>query len=410
MEDITMKKIIYYWNCLFILLVAAVSYSCVKDGDLTVVIEDGQPDIEELIIGKWRPSGMGAADMDGNSVDLPVGEFDIPGLTFGEGGSGTAEGGDGSESGSFNWEIFNGDNAGGSGGSYDGNAPYFNFGGEKWYIFQLTERILILYRFYGDYIIIYYYVREGDYVDSGDSDGADGDGGCYFNPLKGDKVKRIKIQSVNSYFESEQNLYFEYDEYNRIDEFSMGGENNDIYWTFKYEYDKDRVDVYVDGDLLFVGKLNKEGYIETISDGKEEFAWYDYNDNGYLFAGKALNDYLSVDYDNNWNTVEVHLPYWDGEFYYSYALEKNYASIDLNKVLSFSGGHYEATRTDLIGFFGYFGFFGKPAPQLISSEVYYNDSYTFEYKRDDKSRIEEVVKWSNGGATSSFSKYTIYYE
>ena len=351
-----MKKIIYYWNCLFILFVAAVSYSCVKDGDLTVVIEDGQPEIEELIIGKWRPSGMEATDMDGNSIDLPSGNFDIPGLTFGEGGSGTAEGGDEGESGSFNWEIFEGDNTGGE-GNYDGNSPYFNFGGEKWYIFQLTERILILYRFYGDYIIIYYYEREGDYVDSGDDgDGADDDG-CYFNPLKGDMVKRIRVHD----------------------------------------------------DLVFVGELNKDGYIKTISDGKEEYAWYDYNENGYLFAGKTSNDYMSVDYDNNWNAVEVHVPYWDGKFKYSYALEKNYASIDLNKVLSISGGRYEATRTDFIGFFGYFGFFGKPGPQLISSEEHYSDKYTLEYKHDSKSRIEEVVKWDDA-ENKSYTKYFIYYE
>lgn len=407
MEGITMKKIIYYWNCLFILFVAAVSYSCVKDGDLTVVIEDGQPEIEELIIGKWRPSGMEATDMDGNSIDLPSGNFDIPELTFGEGGSGTAEGGDEGESGSFNWEIFEGDNTGGE-GNYDGNSPYFNFGGEKWYIFQLTERILILYRFYGDYIIIYYYEREGDYVDSGDDgDGADDDG-CYFNPLKGDMVKRIRVQNVNPYYEFEQNLYFEYDKYNRIDEFSFGLEDN-INWTCKYKYDKDRVTASINDDLVFVGELNKDGYIKTISDGKEEYAWYDYNENGYLFAGKTSNDYMSVDYDNNWNAVEVHVPYWDGKFKYSYALEKNYASIDLNKVLSISGGRYEATRTDFIGFFGYFGFFGKPGPQLISSEEHYSDKYTLEYKHDSKSRIEEVVKWDDA-ENKSYTKYFIYYE
>lgn len=404
MEGITMKKIIYYWNCLFILFITTVSYSCVKDGDLTVVIEDGQPEIEELIIGKWKPSGMGATDMDGNSIDLPSGDFDIPELTFGEGGSGTAEGGDEGGSGSFNWEIFNDGNAG---GSYDGNAPYFNFGGEKWYIFQLTERILILYRFYGDYIIIYYYEREGEYEDSDDDGGSAGDDGCYFQPLKGDKVKHIKIQNVYGNYESEQDLYFEYDKYNRIDKFSVGDENR-IYWAFTYAYDKDRVSVSVN-EMSFVGELNKDGYIETISDGKEEFSWYDYNDNGYLYAGKASNDYLSVDYDNNWNMVEVHVPYWDGEFKYSYSQVMNNTALDLNKVLSISGGRYEATQTDFIGFFGYFGFFGKSGSSLISSEEHYSDSYIFEYERDSKSRVEEVVKWS-GTENKSYTRYLIYYE
>ena len=65
---------------------------------------------------------------------------------------------------SFDWNADEGSGPiidGGSG--YDGEGPSVTFGGERWYIFQLTERILIIYRFYGDYIIIYYYYRVGDY-------------------------------------------------------------------------------------------------------------------------------------------------------------------------------------------------------------------------------------------------------
>ena len=100
---------------------------------------------------------------------------DMGGLTINDGGEIETDGGPHTpggmhEGGSSDWNVNEGNPqkpgvSGGTGGGtgYDGEGPWVNIGGERWYIFQLTDHILIIYRIYDGYIIIYYYYRVGDY-------------------------------------------------------------------------------------------------------------------------------------------------------------------------------------------------------------------------------------------------------
>ena len=125
---------------MFLLLVVCIS-SCNKDGFTTLVIEDGQSSVAQMIIGQWTPDHVEWADEDGNVLERPE-MPDIPDLNFDEGGTGTF-GGNGS--GSFDWTVDEGSD-GGMGSGYHGEGPSITFGGERWYIFQLTKTILIIYR------------------------------------------------------------------------------------------------------------------------------------------------------------------------------------------------------------------------------------------------------------------------
>lgn len=121
---------------------------------------------------KWKPNHAEKADEDGNVIeDLDI--TDIPDLNFGENGSGhfgnSDTGTGGSGSGNFDWNVDEGENTGGGAG-YDEKGPSVTFNGERWYIFQLTKSMLIIYRVTDKYILIYYYYRIGDYNTGNESE------------------------------------------------------------------------------------------------------------------------------------------------------------------------------------------------------------------------------------------------
>lgn len=156
---------------ILLLLVALVS-ACNEEGIATLVIEDGQPSVAKMIVGQWKPNHAERADEDGNVIeDLDI--TDIPDLNFGENGSGhfgnSDTGTGGSGSGNFDWSVDEGENTGGGAG-YDEKGPSVTFNGERWYIFQLTKSMLIIYRVTDKYILIYYYYRIGDYNTGNESE------------------------------------------------------------------------------------------------------------------------------------------------------------------------------------------------------------------------------------------------
>lgn len=53
-------KLIYNNVCLLLMLLLVTA--CNDKGDVTVVIEDGQPAIRTLIVGKWKPEHKGWMD------------------------------------------------------------------------------------------------------------------------------------------------------------------------------------------------------------------------------------------------------------------------------------------------------------------------------------------------------------
>ena len=168
-----MKKINAIINSFAFLLLVALMSACNKDGIETIVIEDGQPSVAQMIIGTWNPDRGEIVDEEGN-VTEEIPSDDMGSLNFDDGEVETDGGshtpGGMHEGGSSDWNVNEGNPqkpgvSGGTGGGtgYDGEGPWVNIGGERWYIFQLTDHILIIYRIYDGYIIIYYYYRVGDY-------------------------------------------------------------------------------------------------------------------------------------------------------------------------------------------------------------------------------------------------------
>ena len=218
------------------LLVACIS-SCNKDGLTTLVIEDGQPSVAQMIIGQWTPDHVEWADEDGNVLERPE-MPDIPDLNFDEGGTGTF-GGNGS--GSFDWTVDEGLNDD-MGSGYHGEGPSITFGGERWYIFQLTKTILIIYRITDRYIIIYYYDRVGEY-NGGNDEGPSVEpvDKCPYQPYEGERIVKIMEVGNQVTYKYEQVYLYEYDEKNRISSFSVGENEDNIYWTWSYKYDEEKV-------------------------------------------------------------------------------------------------------------------------------------------------------------------------
>lgn len=166
-----MKKINAIINSFAFLLLAVLMSACNKDGIETIVIEDGQPSLAQMIVGTWQPNRGEIADPNTGEVIEVISPGEMPWMNIyddstidvsqgGSGPGGSTGGGD------FVWNVDEGDKPGpgsGSSGEYDGSGPSFHYDDYHWYIFQLTEHVFIIYRFYGDYIIIYYYYRLGGY-------------------------------------------------------------------------------------------------------------------------------------------------------------------------------------------------------------------------------------------------------
>lgn len=388
---------------MFLLLVACIS-SCNKDGLTTLVIEDGQPSVAQMIIGQWTPDHVEWADEDGNVLERPE-MPDIPDLNFDEGGTGTF-GGNGS--GSFDWTVDEGFNDG-MGSGYHGEGPSITFGGERWYIFQLTKTILIIYRITDRYIIIYYYDRVGEY-NGGNDEGPSVEpvDKCPYQPYEGERIVKIMEVGNQVTYKYEQVYLYEYDEKNRISSFSVGENEDNIYWTWSYKYDEEKVTAeLVDRDLLFEGYFNNQGYISEIRNAEgEAIAWYDYNEKGYLTAGKTMNDYIDMEYDQNWNAVSVHYPYVVGDWKYGYGNDDvNTNSVDLNKVIAFMGFRLDATQTDMDGLFCQFDFLGRRSPCLMVSEEGGNSYSKYNYEITD-GRISTITRYYG----NRIYTYSIYYE
>lgn len=386
---------------MFLLLVVCIS-SCNKDGFTTLVIEDGQPSVSQMIIGQWEPDHVEWTDEDGNVLERPE-MTDVPGLTFDEGGTGIF-GGNGS--GSFDWTVDEGSDDG-MGGGYNGEGPSITFNGERWYIFQLTKTILIIYRITDRYIIIYYYYRVGEYNGGNDEELVEPVDKCPYQPYEGDRIVKIMEVANLVTYKYERIYLYKYDEKNRISSFSLGENEDNIYWTWSYKYDEEKVTVELGDSRAYEGYFNSQGYISEIRNAEgESIAWYNYNEKGYLTVGKAMNDYIEIEYDQNWNAVSVHYPYVAYDWNYDYGNDDvNTNSIDLNKVITPVGFRLDATQTDMDGFFCQFDFLGRRSPCLVVSEEG-GDSYSkYNYEITD-GHVSMITRYSG----NYIYTYSIYYE
>lgn len=404
-----MKKINAIINSFAFLLLAVLMSACNKDGIETIVIEDGQQSVAQMLIGRWNPTGGEMANPSTGEVTEDINISDVPWLDFGENGMGSwgngGSGTGGSAGESFDWNADEGSGpiiGGGSG--YDGEGPSVTFGGERWYIFQLTERILIIYRFYGDYIIIYYYYRVGDYNEPEPEPTPEPGNDCPYQPQFSDNQRIVRIEETGNVagYRFENVYLYEYDDLGRISSFSYGVNENELYWTWNYQYDAEKVSVALNdaSDWCFEGYFNEDGYITRTRNvlDDEDFVWYDYNDEGYLIGGKTMDDYIDVEYDNNWNPLSIHYP--NGMIWqYTYTRDDiNSYSVDLNKVVCSSGFQLDATQTDFNGFFAQFDFLGHRAPCLVATENTYGtasgmgDVSEFNYEMAN-GRIDQITRY-----------------
>ena len=403
-----MKKINAIINSFAFLLLAVLMSACNKDGIETIVIEDGQPSLAQMLIGRWNPTGGEMANPSTGEVTEDINISDVPWLDFGENGIGSwgngGSGTGGSAGESFDWNADEGSGpiiGGGSG--YDGEGPSVTFGGERWYIFQLTERILIIYRFYGDYIIIYYYYRVGDYNEPEPE------------PTPEPDVALVSEIHVTTTYESGVNSYssvyrFSYDDQNRIQNYTITNGSNIYEWTYSY---RGVEEVYVSGDESYMGYIGREGInalysLSATTANQVLVASPEYDSEGYM---TMLGNNTMVYENGNMK----YLYRGDSGYNYEYSDEENNANIDLNCIIS-DCSTYEYVYSHF-SLFAPFRFYGKSSTNMISREnlgEYADMYYAYSYERNQQGQISKITRnsmsvWQEGEMFNT-TVYEIFYE
>ncbi|MBM6718052.1 hypothetical protein H6B13_00110 [Bacteroides gallinaceum] len=403
-----MKKINAIINSFAFLLLAVLMSACNKDGIETIVIEDGQPSVAQMLIGRWNPTGGEMANPSTGEVTEDINISDVPWLDFGENGIGSwgngGSGTGGSAGESFDWNADEGSGpiiGGGSG--YDGEGPSVTFGGERWYIFQLTERILIIYRFYGDYIIIYYYYRVGDYNEPEPE------------PTPEPDVALVSEIHVTTTYESGVNSYssvyrFSYDDQNRIQNYTITNGSNIYEWTYSY---RGVEEVYVSGDESYMGYIGREGInalysLSATTANQVLVASPEYDSEGYM---TMLGNNTMVYENGNMK----YLYRGDSGYNYEYSDEENNANIDLNCIIS-DCSTYEYVYSHF-SLFAPFRFYGKSSTNMISREnlgEYADMYYAYSYERNQQGQISKITRnsmsvWQEGEMFNT-TVYEIFYE
>ncbi|MDN0079738.1 hypothetical protein QVO32_10000 [Bacteroides gallinaceum] len=403
-----MKKINAIINSFAFLLLAVLMSACNKDGIETIVIEDGQPSVAQMLIGRWNPTGGEMVNPSTGEVTEDINISDVPWLDFGENGIGSwgngGSGTGGSAGESFDWNADEGSGpiiGGGSG--YDGEGPSVTFGGERWYIFQLTERILIIYRFYGDYIIIYYYYRVGDYNEPEPE------------PTPEPDVALVSEIHVTTTYESGVNGYssvyrFSYDDQNRIQNYTITNGSNIYEWTYSY---RGVEEVYVSGDESYMGYIGREGInalysLSATTANQVLVASPEYDSEGYM---TMLGNNTMVYENGNMK----YLYRGDSGYNYEYSDEENNANIDLNCIIS-DCSTYEYVYSHF-SLFAPFRFYGKSSTNMISREnlgEYADMYYAYSYERNQQGQISKITRnsmsvWQEGEMFNT-TVYEIFYE
>lgn len=390
-----MKKLYSTISGFMLLLLVGIMSACNKDGFETIVIEDGQPSVAQMIVGTWQPNRGEMVNPNTGEMTEGIDISDIPWLDFkddgtgmwGNGGSGTG----GSAGESFDWNADEGSGPIiGDGSGYDGEGPSVSFGGERWYIFQLTERILIIYRFYGDYIIIYYYYRVGDYNEPEPE------------PTPEPDVALVSEIRATTTYESGVNSYssvyrFSYDDQNRIQNYTITNGNNIYEWTYSY---RGVEEVYVSGDESYMGYIGREGInalysLSATTANQVLVASPEYDSEGYM----TMLGNNTMTYENGNMTI---LYRGDSGYNYEYSDEKNDANIDLNCIIS-ECSTYEYAYSHF-SLFAPFKFYGKSSTNMISREnlgEYADMYYVYSYERNQQGQISKITrnsmnKWQEG--------------
>lgn len=406
-----MKKINAIINSFAFLLLAVLMSACNKDGIETIVIEDGQPSLAQMIVGTWQPNGGEIADPNTGEVIEVISPGEMPWMNIyddstidvsqgGSGPGGSTGGGD------FVWNVDEGDKPGpgsGSSGEYDGSGPSFHYDDYHWYIFQLTEHVFIIYRFYGDYIIIYYYYRLGGYDEPEPE------------PTPEPDVALVSEIHVTTTYESGVNSYssvyrFSYDDQNRIQNYTITNGSNIYEWTYSY---RGVEEVYVSGDESYMGYIGREGInalysLSATTANQVLVASPEYDSEGYM---TMLGNNTMVYENGNMK----YLYRGDSGYNYEYSDEENNANIDLNCIIS-DCSTYEYVYSHF-SLFAPFRFYGKSSTNMISREnlgEYADMYYAYSYERNQQGQISKITRnsmsvWQEGEMFNT-TVYEIFYE
>ncbi|WP_455622177.1 hypothetical protein, partial [Parabacteroides sp.] len=371
-----MKKLYANMKYLIFLVFAVLVSACSEDGVVTLVLEEDEPhSVAKMIVGKWKISNAERADENGSVIDRPS-ITDIPELNFSENGIGYLGDGKGDGNKSFKWYLSDPEHIGGS-DKYDNGNPSVTFNGQRWYIFQLTRSMLILYRITDKYIIIYYYYRVGDY--EGDNE-----------PPIQTGYRVCKIESSFSYSSAaakESTVYtFDYDDQGRIQKYSIG--NGNIMEEFSYRYNGVE-EVYVDGSEQYKGFL-KDGRLVYL------YTYVPTTPQPQLVASPIYNDegYMSCLNDKTFSYEAGNMIGGSGYMYsYEYGDLENNTNIDLNSIISdCSSYEHQYSHYSL---FAPFGFYGKFSKNLLKTKRFLTDSadvyYVYLYEKDSEGRIAAIV-------------------
>lgn len=378
---------------LLVLLLVLSTGACNKEGDATLVMEEGQPSVSMLLVGQWKPTKKQWINKQTGNIlkEEPVDEEDSSVWQFFEDGTFGKSNDQGKR---LNWRV-----------NEEDHTLYLD--NEKWSIGALTKKKMLLYlegkqqggesEEYENYFPGYLFGRIGEYEWNEEPD----------TPAAGSKVSRI-VETTTYLHSSNKNVTtysFSYDSKGRISKYVM--EHAASQNSFEYEYE-DR-QVVVSGPESYRGVLNENGFIETLKSMDRDqtvVASASYDQQGYL----SVFNNKKMFYDKNKNLVN------SDRFEYLYAKEANDANIDLNCFLSdcsnyeFDYGHYSL--------FAPFGMYGKASVNMVAEQHFQVQAadyyYSYAYERDEKNRISEITRKSisnyNYDQTLNTTEFAIYYE
>lgn len=396
-----MRKLYVNMKYFIFLTLAVLLSACNEEGIVTLVLEEDEPhSVAQMIVGQWRVDHAEWADKNGNVIEEPD-ITDTPELNFDENGMGYFGNGVSDGNGGFNWNIDESGNMGG-GDKYDDSNPSITFNGQRWYIYQLTKSMLILYRITDRYIIIYYYYRVGDY--NGNNE-----------PPVQSEARVYKIESITTYNSSaptQSDIYtFDYDDQGRIREYSIS-KGNHVY-EFNYRYNGVE-EVYVEGGnekyrgLLKNGRLT-ELYSNTVTAPQNLVASPLYNVEGYL---SSVNNMTFIYDKENLTSITVSNTMYNS---YEYSDLENNANIDLNSIISNCSYVHEYNYSHY-SLFAPFGFYGEFSGNLISKELWRESAdinFEYIYEKDSEGRVSTIVRKCISkfdGSTLNTTSFEIFYE
>lgn len=393
----TYIKSINHIQWLLILLMGLIVSSCNKDGDETIVIQDGTPSVSTLVIGKWKPTRKQKVDKNnpGNVKEEPVTNDDSE-LEFFEDGTGSSSNNPNER---YEWSADD-----------ENGTIYFN--GYRWYITTLSKGLLIIYRIEGDYLIIYYYLREGAFEGDDDEGGNSSSGDCVYVPWTDGPVI-TKIITTNQKTGSVETRTFGYDDKKRISKYSIKRNNSETVYT--YSYDKNSVNVNENGRALYKCTLGDNGYIKELGlSTSNASVWFDYTKD-YLSNVKMMNNSFSPTFSyNNLTKMTSYLTSATTNQIYEYTTEVNNTSVDLNGIYT-SCNVYEAWLPGIGNHHSVlapFDFCGKRSQNLSVTEVYNSQhTYVFDFGKDDFGRIIKIISKDLGSINNRGTVvHDIYYK